>query len=107
MLTLQMIQLMDILWKQEGLDLRLGPILELLCFWASPKSCAFEGDPNSPYCVGWGRAVLRRGETGEGREGSHAFVLLPSASLGPFLVQRKLQHLFSNPHPLGCQCGSL
>lgn len=27
MLTLQMIQLMDFLWKQEGLDLRLGPIL--------------------------------------------------------------------------------
>lgn len=29
MLTLQMIQLMDVLWKQEGLDLRLGPILFL------------------------------------------------------------------------------
>lgn len=28
MLTLQMIQLMDVLWKQEGLDLRWGPILK-------------------------------------------------------------------------------
>lgn len=35
MLTLQMIQLMDVLWKQEGLDLRWGPIPEEFCFQAS------------------------------------------------------------------------
>lgn len=45
MLTLQMIQLMDVLWKQEGLDLRLGPIPETF-FASGPalRAVLFEGD---------------------------------------------------------------
>lgn len=71
MLTLQMIQLMDILWKQEGLDLRWGPI---------PKGI------NTILNTAAGKGMLSvQGDNGklrEAREGRPGVHLAPSALPG-------------------------
>lgn len=88
MLTLQMIQLMDVLWKQEGLDLRWGPIPKgikpVITTSAGKELLSVQGDNR------------KLGEAKEGRPGIH---LAPSALPG-LLPALESSNLFPSPHDI-------